>query len=170
MTQIGEGIVTPEPDNPEKPCEREEDHVWEEIDDGISADDQVSQLDKKISHLEGKPSRIEQKRGDEFEKKAVIDNKNKLPIDKCSKKYKCIKCPKTQEVDIVGNGRVAEAKSRKSKNVQKKSAQCKRLKGIQSQHFNPDKKPLAKIDGDLDDAEESRTIYERRGFDVEVVT
>jgi len=169
MTQIGEGVHIPSPPEVEEPCKNEGDHDWEEVDSGVSPDDQVNKLESDISHLEGKPSRTSQKRGYEFEKKAVIDNKEKLPIDKCSKEYKCKKCKKTQEVDIVGDNRVAEAKSRKTKGVKNKSSQCKRLKSIQSQHFDPGKKPLAKIDGDLEDVHESKKIYERRGFEVEIV-
>ncbi|VAW64470.1 hypothetical protein MNBD_GAMMA11-557 [hydrothermal vent metagenome] len=153
----------------EKPCKDDSDHDWEEVDSGQSPDDQVSKLEADIDHLEGKPSRVSQKRGYEFEKKAVIDNKNKLPIDKCSKEYRCKKCKINQEVDIVGGDRVAEAKSRKSKGVKKKSGQCKRLKGIQTQLFDPGKKPLAKIDGELGDVQNSKEIYERRGFEVEIV-
>lgn len=168
MTQVGESINIPSPEVNE-PCKDEGDHEWEEVHSGVSPDDQVSKLEGDVSKLEGKPSQASQKRGYEFEKKAVIDNKEKLPIDKCSKEYKCKKCKKTQEVDIVGNDRVAEAKSRNSKGVKNKSSQCKRLKSIQSQHFDPSKKPLAKIDGDLDDVQESKEIYERRGFEVEIV-
>jgi hypothetical protein len=168
MTQVGESINIPSPEVNE-PCKDEGDHEWEEVNSGVSPDDQVSKLEGDVSKLEGKPSQASQKRGYEFEKKAVIDNKEKLPIDKCSKEYKCKKCKKTQEVDIVGNDRVAEAKSRNSKGVKNKSSQCKRLKSIQSQHFDPSKKPLAKIDGDLDDVQESKEIYERRGFEVEIV-
>ena len=170
MTQIGEGVSVPSAPEADEPCKNEESHVWEEVDSGVSADDQVNKLESDISSLEGKPSRKEQKRGYEFEKKAVIDNKEKLPIDKCSKEYRCKKCKKTQEVDIAGDDRVAEAKSRKSKGVKNKSDQCKRLKSIQSQHFDSGKKPLAKIDGDLEDVQQSKEIYKRRGFEVEIVT
>jgi hypothetical protein len=168
MTQVGESMNISSPPEVNGPCD-EDDHEWEEVNSGVSPDDQVSKLEGDVSKLEGKPSQASQKRGYEFEKKAVIDNKEKLPIDKCSKEYKCKKCKKTQEVDIVGNGRVAEAKSRNSKGVKNKSSQCKRLKSIQSQHFDASKKPLAKIDGDLDDVQESKEIYERRGFEVEIV-
>jgi len=169
MTQIGEGVVTPSPPEVNEPCKDEGAHVWKEVDSGVSPDDQVNKLESDISRREGKPSRASEKRGYEFEKKAVIDNKEKLPIDKCSKYYKCNICKKDQEVDIVGDDRVAEAKSRNSKGVKNKSSQCKRLKSIQSQHFDPSKKPLAKIDGDLEDAQKSKEIYERRGFEVEIV-
>lgn len=169
MTQIGEGVAIPSTQDVEDPCKDEGDHDWEEVDGGVSADDQINKLNSDISNLEGKPSRMSQKRGHEFEKKAVIKNKEKLPIDKCSKEFKCKKCKKNQEVDIAGDNRVAEAKSRKSKGVKKKSDQCKKLKSIQLQHFDPSKKPLAKIDGDLEDVQKSKEIYERRGFEVEVV-
>lgn len=170
MTQIGEGVAIPSPPEVAEPCKDEGDHDWVEIDSGLSPDDQVNKLESDISHLEGKPSKTSQKRGYVFEKKAVIDNRDKLPIDKCSKEYKCKKCKKNQEVDVVGGGRVAEAKSRKSKGVKNKSSQCKRLKSIQSQHFDSSKKPLAKIDGELEDVQKSKEIYERRGFEVEIVS
>lgn len=171
MTQIGEGIsvsIPPPPENDEL-CKDEGDHVWEEANSGDNVDDQVGKLDKDISNLEGKPSRAAQIRGYEFEKKAIIHNKEKLPIEKCGKVYRCKKCKKEQEVDIVGGNRVAETKSRTSKGVKNKSDQCKRLKSIQSQLFDPSKKPLAKIDGDLNDFSKSKEIYERRGFEVECV-
>lgn len=169
MTDMGEGVSINAPDKPSKPCPDDNSHVWREIEPGSDADSHVDNLDTQINSLENKPSRQGLRRGYVFEKKAVIDNKEKLPIDKCSKQYKCDICAKTQEVDITGGERVAEAKSRNAKGVKKKSGQSKRLKGIQAQHFDPDKKPLAKIDGELDDVEESRQIYERRGFDVEIV-
>jgi hypothetical protein len=169
MTQIGEGVAISSPPEVDKPCKDERDHDWEEVDSGVSADDQVNKLEGDISDLEGKPSRLAQKRGYEFEKKAVIDNKKKLPIDKCSKEYRCKKCKINQEVDIAGDDRIAEAKSRQSKGVKNKASQCKRLKSIQSQHFDSSKKPLAKIDGDLEDVHKSKEIYERRGFEVEIV-
>lgn len=161
----GEGVSKA---TPPEPCD-DDSHDWKEDEAGADPDDQVKELDALASGLEGKPSRARQREGYIFEKKAVQDNKDKLPIDKCSKIYKCKKCGKTQEVDISGGGRVAEAKSRNSKQVKNKRAQAKRLKGIQTQLHDPDKKPLAKIDGSLPDADESKAIYERRGFEVEVV-
>ena len=155
---------------PEKKCASDDDHVWKEAVSGDSADAQVAKLDHKIADLQGKPSRVAQMRGDQFEKKAVLDNKDKLPIDKCGKEYVCTVCGQTQEVDIVGGDRVAEAKSRNAKGVKNKGAQCRRLKGIQRQLFDPEKKPLAKIDGGLSDVGDSKAIYERRGFEVEVVS
>lgn len=169
MTQLGEGVIPPSPPSTIEPCRDESDHIWKEFESGLSPDNQIDSLDNEISRLEGKPSRTSQKRGYEFEKKAVIDNKEKLPIDKCSKEYICIKCEKKQEVDVVGDNRVAEAKSRKVKGVKNKSDQCKRLKSIPSQLLDANKKPLAKIDGDLEDVQKSKEIYERRGFEVEIV-
>ena len=169
MTQIGERVATPSSSEVEDPCKDEGDHVWEEVDSGITPDDQIDKLENDISNLEGKPSRMAQKRGHEFEKKAVIDNKDKLPIEKCGKEYRCKKCNKVQEVDIAGKDRIGEAKSRKAKGVKGKADQCKWIKSIQSQCFDSTKKPLAKIDGSLEDVQKSKEIYERRGFDVEIV-
>lgn len=169
MPDLGEGVSTNEPDTPETPCADESSHVWKEVDSGADVDSHISNLDASSKQLEGKPSKAGLKRGYDFEKKAVEDNRNKMPIEKCSKQYKCEICQKNQEVDIAGTDRIAEAKSRNENGVKKKSAQSKRLKSIQAQHFDAGKKPLAKIDGSLDDVEKSREIYERRGFDVEIV-
>ena len=108
-------------------------------------------------------------RGSAFEAKAIADNKVKLPVESCGKVYICTVCGKEQEVDVVGGNRVAEAKSRNAKQVRKRSDQCKRLKGIQAQCLDPQKAPLAKLDGNLEDAAESAKIYERRGFAIELI-
>ena len=108
-----------------------------------------------------------QMRGLEFEKKAIQNNKEKLPIEACGKEYVCKKCGKNQEIDIAGGGRVAEAKSRNFKGVKNKSAQSQRIKSIQKQFADPSKKPLAKIDNSLPDSGQSAAKYKERGFDVE---
>jgi hypothetical protein len=157
--------------DPKPPSCAEDGHVWKEDPKrkGQSADDAAQAQDAKAAELSSKPSRAGEMRGAAFEAKAIRDNKEKLPVERCGVVYVCSVCGKEQEVDIAGGGRVAEAKSRKTKQVKSRSAQCKRLKSIQAQHYDKSKKPLAKLDGSLSDVNESKAIYERRGFSTEVV-
>jgi hypothetical protein len=149
----------------------EDAHTWAEDSNrsGKSADEGIQEQDALAQSMASSPSMAGQMRGANFESKAIQNNKEKLPVDRCGKVYVCTVCGKEQEVDIVGGNRVAEAKSRNQKQVKKRSAQCKRLKSIQTQHFDQEKKPLAKIDGSLSDVGESKAIYERRGFEVETL-
>jgi hypothetical protein len=166
--QIGEGVSKPALSQPQPPCE-DDAHQWEESKPGKSADDQMASLTEAAAEMEGKPSQAGGKRGLEFEKKAVEKNKDTLPVDRCGREYRCRTCGKTQEVDITGGGRVAEAKSQKAKGVKNSSAQCKRLKSIQAQCLEQQKKPLAKLDASLEDVDAAEVIYKRRGFEVERV-
>ena len=108
-------------------------------------------------------------RGLEFENAAVTDNMEKMDIQAVGRTYRCSKCAKEQEVDIVGRDQVAEAKSRNFKGVKNAGKQARRVRDIQQKLFGPTKNPRAKLDGSLEDVEQSAAKYLERGFDVEKV-
>jgi hypothetical protein len=158
--------ASPPPADEPEPCKG---HVWER-----GAGDTPAQT---IAKNEAQYDRWKTKKGKEgairgylFENKSIQRNMDVLGIQATSVLYRCTNkgCKQTQEVDIVGRDRIAESKSRNLKQVSSKGAQRQRLKEISQQCFN-DNKPLAKLDGDLDDSDQSRDYYAARGFDTEIV-
>jgi hypothetical protein len=145
-----------------------EGHSWKEISrEGI--DETKKKNSEEAKHLESKPSKAHQAQGPLFENAAIDDNMEKLEIQATSAIYKCTVCGAEQEVDIVGKNQIAEAKSRNANQVKKKGKQSKNYKEIQKQLIDKDKNPVAKLNGNKSDVDESKEKYIERGFDVEVV-
>jgi hypothetical protein len=143
-------------------------HAWIEIRRKTKAET-LADNQSNIAHLENKPSRAGDRRGYEFENKAIRANADKLDIQATSVEYRCQKCGQMQEVDMLGKVQLAEAKSRRFRQIKSRRQQAKRLVDIQNKIVNPGKKPLAKLDGNLADAADSASKYQDRGFDVEIL-
>jgi hypothetical protein len=155
---------TPAPGDPD-PC----DHDWDKTDPGKSPADAAKSNQDRVDANADKPTMDDAMRGLKFENKAVADNTPKMNIQSVGAIYKCKKCGQEQEVDIVGDKRVAESKSRTAKGVKGKSKQARRIRDIQHKKFDPKQNPLSKLDGSMADNAESAKKYLERGFDVEVL-
>ncbi|WP_342373772.1 DUF4150 domain-containing protein [Myxococcus stipitatus] len=157
---------------PDLPADGDEsacDHEWEVADPGKTPEQAAAENNARIDANKGKPSMKEAMRGPEFENKAVQANMEFMKIQTVGQGYKCKKCGQYQEVDIVGQSRVAEAKSRKFKGVKNASKQSRRVRDIQQKLFDKSQNPLAKLDGSIPDNPDSAKKYLERGFDVEIV-
>jgi hypothetical protein len=145
-------------------------HDWlvHEEKGGDTANAGIQRNKDNAKELEGKPSRANQKRGYEFEAKAICKNAKRKNIDAVGRTYICSKCGQDQEIDIVfEDGQIAECSSRNFKGVTKgKSAQRKRQREIQAS-LNNEVKPLAKLDRNLGDADQSAQYLREAGFEVE---
>lgn len=150
-----------------EPCN----HVWKILDSkpGKTPDDAAKANNDLVARNQNKSSMDGTMRGYVFENKAVDANMAFLNIQAVGREYICELCSQMQDVDIVGDKRVAEAKSRNFAGVKKKSKQARRLRDIQQKLFDRNQKPLAKLDGSLPDHEESAGKYLERGFDVEII-
>ncbi len=173
--EAGEGANVPKPP-PVMKCDGN--HMWKQV-SGKKPEDHISNLDKRLEHekaLKKKKFR-EQRRGVEFEKKAIEDNLNKMEIRMCNKEFECQNegCEAKTEVDAVTDDRVIEAKSVNENQIAKVKPQIRNQLQVQEQLFDKRKKPLAKIDGSSKagrtpkDAKASEDLYIRKGFEVEVV-
>ncbi|WP_431688063.1 hypothetical protein [Hahella sp. NBU794] len=144
------------------------DHDWEAISQPSVAE--ATEANKKlIDKLGNKASRSGQKRGYAFENRAIEDNLPKMNLVSAGAEYKCKKCGQDQEVDVVGDRQIGEAKSTNANQYKNKGKQRKRLRDIQSKLFDPSLPPRAKIDGQNEDHQELKKRYENSGFEVEVV-
>jgi hypothetical protein len=162
-------ILSPLPPDVAAPGEPMEcDHIWEEI-SSKTPEEAKKKNEADVAAMSGSPSMAGQMRGSAFENKAIDTNMEEMKIKKCSVQYKCSKCGQEQEVDIVGEDQVAEAKSRNFKQVKKRSDQARRIRDIQHKMINPGKNSRAKLDGAMSDSAQSTSKYLDRGFDVEVV-
>ena len=140
-------------------------HAWEKVSQESPADTKA-----KNDNARAATKQQDAKRGYEFENKAIDANMDKMNIQATSVVYKCRKCGEEQEVDIVGDSQLGEAKSRSAKQVKKKgSKQARNYRSIQEQKFGSGTKPRAKLDGGRGDHGETRAEFERRGFQVEIV-
>ena len=147
------------------PC----DHDWKEKDPGKTPEKAAADNEALVAKNAGKPSMAETVRGYSFENKGVEANMKKMNIKAVGRIYQCAKCGQEQEVDIAGENRVAESKSRKFKGVKNSSKQARRVRDIQQKVFDKSQNPLSKLDGSLPDNAESQAKYLERGFDVEIV-
>ncbi|WNZ61371.1 DUF4150 domain-containing protein [Myxococcus sp. MxC21-1] len=159
---------------PEAPASGEMDpcnHVWKVLESkpGKTPSEAASDNDALVQRNQGKPSMANTMRGYSFENKAVEANMTFMSIQTVGREYICELCKQKQDVDIVGDKRIAEAKSRNFEGVKKKSRQARRIRDIQQKLFDKNQNPLAKLDGGLEDHEKSAGKYLERGFDVEIV-
>lgn len=114
-----------------------------------------------------KPSKADQAKGPEFENIAIDKNMEKMNIKATSVEYKCLKCGIDQEVDILGENGLAEAKNRTSKGVKGASQQHRNYCDIQAKKFPSGGKPIGKFPDDHPQADDVEKIFERRGFSPE---
>jgi len=142
-------------------------HEWVE-ENSETPTQTIQKNENLVSGNANKPSQEIAMRGYKFEVKAINANMEKLRIQKTSVSYVCRRCGQSQEVDIQGEYQIAEAMSRSFKGVKSASKQRERLRKIQKQ-LDSSKNPLAKIDGDLDDADKSKDYYAARNVDTEIV-
>ncbi len=147
------------------PC----DHQWKEKEPGKSPSQAAADNNTLVAKNAGKSSMNETMRGYSFENKGVDANMKKMNIQSVGKVFECARCQQTQEVDIAGDNRVAECKSRKFKGVKSASKQARRIRDIQHKVFDKTQNPLSKLDSSLPDHAASQAKYLERGFDVEVV-
>ena len=134
-----------------------------------SINEAIKENEKLINGMKNKSSMKEVMRGYEFENKAIRDNLKKMNLLSASAKYKCTKCGADQEVDVVGERQIGEAKSSNKKQYSKKGMQRRSLKDIQEKLFDATKKPRAKLDANHKDYEMVREKYARSGFETEAV-
>lgn len=144
------------------------DHEWE-MTDSKTIEDQKADNQENSDKLAGSPSKAGTKRGYDFENTAIDANVDILNIQACGAEFECTKCGISQEVDIVGENQVAEAKSRTAKGVKNKKKQCNNYLDIQKKNFDADTPPLAKLDSNHPQHEAAGAVYTRRGFATEVV-
>lgn len=146
-------------------------HDWYVDDPGKSLEDGMEEKQKLIENLSKSPSRAKEMRGHQFEKDAIELNGKRRPIESTGRIYKCRRCGAEQSVDInFKDGQLAEAKSRNYNGIKKASKQAQRYTDLQSQLNRQNKtsfRPLAKLDDDLPDSEQSATKYSERGFETE---
>jgi hypothetical protein len=112
-------------------------------------------------------------RGDLFENEAIRTNVVKMQPERTAPYYLCKICRHEQEVDIVGAGRLGEAKSRNpGGNYESISDQAPFLISIHRWKYGPDIKPLAKLHKDYPTPEkfkESADAWKAAGWEVEAV-
>lgn len=140
-------------------------HAWVRVSQESPADTKA-----KNDNARGATKQEDAKRGYAFENKAIDANMVEMNIQATSAVFKCSKCGAEQEVDIVGDRQLGEAKSKSAKQVKKKgSQQARNYRSIQAQVFGEGTQPRAKLDGERGDHAETRAEFERRGFQVEIV-
>lgn len=152
---------------PPPPCNP---HTWVEH-SRETPDETKKKNSDNAKLLRSKPSKAPQAVGPEFENKAIDENTVKMNIQATSVLYKCVisDCQAQQEVDIVGQHRIAEAKSRTAKGVKNGKTQHTHYIQIQQQLFGSGTKPLAKVDATRSDTAEAQSIFDRRGFSIEAL-
>ncbi|MGA9669929.1 MAG: hypothetical protein WBQ94_12010 [Terracidiphilus sp.] len=146
-------------------------HDWYEYKPGKPPKEGMEEKQDMIDDLSKSPSRAQQMRGIQFEKDATDLNGKKRPIESTGRIYRCRRCGAEQEVDInFKDGQVAEAKSRGFNGVKNASKQAQRYTDLQAflnKQNGTNFKPLAKLDDNLPDSDQSAAKYGQRGFQIE---
>lgn len=148
-------------------------HQWKIKNQGNSYADAIDNLNNLIDQLKRTPSKKDVLRGYEFEKKAMELNNQKRGVAYAGKVLVCEICGAEQEIDLeFRDGQIAESKSSKSSNVNKKGNQAKRILDIQNSmncQTGKNFQPLAKLDANLNDINETSAIFSRRNFEIEKI-
>jgi len=132
-------------------------------------------------NLATKTKNPDQARGYNFEADAIEENGKLREIEATDRKYRCARCGKETEVDILfKDGQIGEASSKKAKQVASgKRDQAKLQNDLQrqlNQDTNTTHMPMAKVDNSKDlnntvdqNGRSSKQIFEERGYQVELL-
>jgi hypothetical protein len=113
------------------------------------------------------PGRI---RGPLFENIAIESNRVKMNIQYTGVHFGCSLCGQPQEVDIIGENQLGEAKSQcLDLTLAKIDEQAPRLLSISRQLYGTKTQPLAKLDKSRVDHPDTAKLWSSFGFDTEIV-